>query len=57
MIAENAPVATPPAGLLVNPRLFPTLSAAQIARLFTTCWWKARSYCFTPRHVCCLERC
>ena len=30
---ENASVAPPPAGLLANPRLFPTLSAAQIARL------------------------
>ena len=33
MTAENTSVATPPAGLLANPRLFPTLSAAQIARM------------------------
>jgi thioredoxin reductase (NADPH) len=33
MTAENTSVAPPPAGLLANPRLFPTLSAAQIARM------------------------
>jgi len=33
MSPENASVAAPPAGLMLNPRLFPTLSAAQIARL------------------------
>ena len=47
MAVDNASVAMPAAALLANPRLFPTLSAAQIARLAA----RGRRRATAPREI------